>query len=125
MNGRQEVISLALRIFGLVLAIGFWTGCVTEGHAFSSDTSWIQPGKTTRADVQLLLKEPYRVGSSSGSPTWTYGYYDYHLIGRSKQKELEFYWNPDGTVASYSFNSSYPADVAIQSESAKASQLGH
>jgi hypothetical protein len=86
-------------------------GCVTEGRDFRSDTTWIKPNKTNMQDVQLLLRDPYSVGNSSGRPTWTYGFYKYQLIGTSHQKELKFYWNPDGTVANFSFNSNFPDDT--------------
>jgi hypothetical protein len=87
------------------------TGCVTNGTDFQSRTDWIQKQKTKQSDVRSLLGEPYSVGSSAGQPTWTYGYYRYKLIGKSLQKELKFYWNPDGTVNTFSFNSSFPEDT--------------
>ncbi len=91
--------------------LGCLSGCVTEGRDFRSDISWIQPNKTSMQDVKLLLRDPYSVGNSSGKPTWTYGYYKYRLVGASHQKELKFYWNPDGTVGNYSFTSSFPDDT--------------
>jgi len=93
-------------------ALGVMAGCVTEGRDFRSDTSWIKEKKTTQGDVQMVLREPYAVGNSSGQPTWTYGYYRYRLVGASHQKELKFYWNPDGTVNSYSFSSNFEGDTA-------------
>ena len=51
------------------------------------------------------------VGNSGGTPTWTYGYYRYKLVGVSSTKELKLYWNPDQTVRNFSFNSSFPEDV--------------
>ncbi len=87
------------------------TGCVTDGRDFQSDVSWIREGKTTKQDVQLMLREPYSVGNSSGRPTWTYGYYRYKLIGKSELKELKLYWTPSGTVESFSFSSSFPNDI--------------
>ena len=95
-------------------------GCVTEGHDFRSDTSWIKENKTTKQDVQMVLKEPYSVGNSLGRPTWTYGYYRYKLIGPSHQKELKFYWNPDGTVNNFSFTTNFPDDTGGQGGKAPA-----
>jgi len=92
-------------------SVGMLAGCVTEGRDFRSDTAWIKEKKTTQNDVQMVLKEPYAVGNSGGQPTWTYGYYRYRLIGASHQKELKFYWNPDGTVNSYSFTSNFEGDT--------------
>lgn len=98
----------ALAPTSLLLAL---SGCVTEGHDFRSDTTWIKEGRTSQADVRTLMHEPYSVGNASGKPTWTYGYYRYKLVGKSLQKELKFYWNPDGTVNSFSFTSSFPDDT--------------
>jgi hypothetical protein len=92
----------------LVLA----SSCVTVGKDFKSDTSWIKEGSTKQNDVTLILGEPRSVGNASGSPTWTYGYYKYKLIGDSCTKELKFYWKKDGTVDQYSFNSSFPEDIS-------------
>ena len=83
-------------------------GCVTQGKDFESNTEWIKPNQTRQADVKLMLKEPYSVGSSTGTQTWTYGYYKYRLFGKSRTKELKFYWKADQTVDHYSFNSSFP-----------------
>jgi hypothetical protein len=86
-------------------------GCVTEGRDFRSDMTWIKDKQTKQSDVKLMLGEPYSIGNSAGRPTWTYGYYHYKLIGKSLQKELKFYWNPDGSVDTYSFTSSFPEDT--------------
>jgi outer membrane protein assembly factor BamE (lipoprotein component of BamABCDE complex) len=99
-----------------ILALSL-AGCVTNGNDFPSDVKWIQDGKTKQPDVKRLLGEPYSVGNSGGKPTWTYGFYRYKLIGKSLQKELKFYWNPDGTVNSFSFNSSFPEDTGAPSGS--------
>lgn len=95
-------------------------GCVTNGDDFPSELNWIKEGVTKKSDVKTLLGEPYSVGSYSGKPSWTYGYYYYKLVGKSNQKELKFYWNPDDTVASYSFTSSFPDDIAKQPGALKA-----
>ena len=86
-------------------------GCVTEGKDFKSEVTWIKDNQTKRDDVKMVLGEPFAVGNSGGKPTWTYGYYHYKLIGKSLQKELKFYWNPDGSVSSFSFTSSFPEDT--------------
>jgi outer membrane protein assembly factor BamE (lipoprotein component of BamABCDE complex) len=99
----------------VTLVVALWTmasGCVTSGKYFSSDTGWIKANKTRQEDVRGLLGEPFMVGNSGGSPTWTYGYYRYKLIGDSFTKELKLYWNNDRTVQSFSFNSSFPDDVS-------------
>ena len=102
---RKPVMAAALATLWLT------QGCVTEGRDFRSDISWIKSNKTTKDDVQLLLRDPYSVGNSGGRPTWTYGYYKYQLIGPSHQKELKLYWNPDGTINTFSFTSNFPDDT--------------
>lgn len=89
------------------------TACVTNGRDFRSDTAWIKEGQTKQSDVSMVLGEPYAVGNSGGRPTWTYGFYRYKLLGKSVQKELRFFWKPDGTVDTYSFQSSFPEDLTV------------
>lgn len=102
------------RIF-FVMLVTFWmSACATEGRDFSSDLSWIKKGVTKQEDVRTVFGEPYRVGDTDGSPTWSYGYYRYKLIGASLTKELKIFWGPDKTVQSYSFNSSFPEDKAVK-----------
>lgn len=107
MNIRLK-IAILLSILGL-------SGCVTRGAPFTSDTAWIRIGSTTQESVSKLLGNPHAVGSASGIPTWTYGYYKYGIIGTNAQKELKLYWNPNKTVKDYSFSSSFPADSAVSS----------
>ena len=107
LRSRTAYVALALAALGAVLG-----GCVTNGRDFKSDTQWIKESKTKKADVQMVLGEPYSVGNSAGRPTWTYGYYHYQLVGKSQQKELKLYWNDDGTVNTFSFNSSFPEDTS-------------
>ncbi len=107
----QRLIRSAL-VIGLSTAA--LTGCVTNGSDFRSDVTWIKESQTQKKDVQMLLGEPYSTGNASGKSTWTYGYYRYKLIGKSLQKELKLYWNEDGTVNSFSFNSSFPEDTGLK-----------
>ena len=100
-----------LKKIGAVVVVLALTACVTNGGQFSSNVDWIKENVTDKERVRNLLGAPYSVGNSSGKATWTYGYYRYKLIGKSYQKELKFYWNPDGSVNSYSFNSSFPDDT--------------
>jgi len=92
-----------------LLLLPVW-GCVTAGKDFNSETNWLKEGHTKQEDVRMVLGEPRFVGNSLGKPTWTYGYYHYQLIGESCTKELKLYWNPNGTLSHYSFNSSFPED---------------
>lgn len=101
---RQALLSLTLAGTFLVSA------CVTRGKDFSSDLSWIRKNQTTQAEVQRLLGAPTAVGNSGGTPTWTYGFYNYRLFGESATKELKLYWTPDYKVSDFSFNSSMAED---------------
>jgi len=96
----------------LVLVVGMLSvsGCVTNGEDFPSDLEWVNMGATKKEDVRSLLGEPYSVGSSSGRQTWKYGFYRSKLLGKSMAKELKFYWDTDGTVKNFTFESSFPND---------------
>ena len=103
---------MSIRCLALsLLASTALAGCVTEGHDFNSDTTWIKDKHTTQADIRSILHDPYEVGSSNGETTWTYSFGRYKLIGKSLVKELKIYWSPNGTVDHYSFNSSFPEDT--------------
>ncbi len=105
---------LTTAVMTILVAITF-SACVTNGDYFKSETSWIRENETKQSDVKMILGAPYSVGNSQGKPTWTYGFYRYKLFSKSYQKELRFFWNPDGTVSSYSFNSSFPEDIGVSS----------
>jgi len=101
---------ITFKLSALLCALSFWTGCVTRGSDFPSDMAWIKKNQTTVQDIKQVLGEPYMVGNSSGTVTWTYGYYKYRLIGESHTKELKFYFAPDKKVDSFAFQSSFPVD---------------
>ncbi|MCX6129633.1 MAG: outer membrane protein assembly factor BamE [Proteobacteria bacterium] len=97
-------------ILSVLSCAGLQTACVTRGRDFSSDLGWVKKSQTTQNDVTKFLGTPTAVGSTGGVPTWTYGYYDYRLFGESETKEIKFYWNNDGKLQDFSFNSSFPSD---------------
>lgn len=107
---RQLLKAWGLVVSGLV-GTAVFTSCVTQGKYFPSETEWIRANQTNQSEVRRLLGDPHFVGSSGGTPTWTYGYYNYKLVGHSATKELKFYWNQDSTVRNYSFTSSFPEDT--------------
>lgn len=88
------------------------SSCVTRGENFSSNTKWLDEAKPDQKQVTELLGTPYKVGTSNGVSTWTYGFYKHQLFGESQIKELKIYWTPDHKVKSYSFSSSFPDDAA-------------
>ena len=104
-------MNVILKLIAVLSLSMLTSACVTNGKYFGSDTAWIKANKTRQDDVRTLLGAPFMVGNSGGSPTWTYGFYRYKMVGESFTKELKFYWNLDKTVQSFSFNSSFPDDV--------------
>lgn len=92
----------------MVLGISV-SSCITMGENFSSDVSWIEKNKTTKAQVQRSFGEPAQTGNSTGKQTWTYTYYKLRLFGAKEIKELKLYWD-QGRVSSYSFTSSFKED---------------
>jgi outer membrane protein assembly factor BamE (lipoprotein component of BamABCDE complex) len=102
----------------VLFSVLFMAGCVTEGRDFQNNFAWIKKGTTKQEDVRMVMGAPHRVGNTSGTPTWTYGYYRYKLIGKSLTKEIKFYWNADNTVQSYAFNSSFPDDMRTTTQPA-------
>lgn len=91
--------------------IALCAGCATIGTNFdAAGLAWINPGETTKAQVIEKLGPPFRVGSDSGEPTWTYGYYEYRAIGDSNTKDLVLRFSPDGKVRSFTLNTSFPSE---------------
>ena len=104
----------AKRMIIAVLVLMVVCGCLSVGKRFDSDDlSWIMKNRTTKDDVYDELGEPFRVGSDSGKLTWTYGYYKYNLVGATRTKDLIIYFNKDGTVDSYVFNTSFPEEKKV------------
>lgn len=103
--------SFSYFMINCVLAVAL-TACVTSGREFNSKLDWIQKGRTNQQQVKVVLGDPQFVGSSDGTPAWTYGFYKYRLFSPSYTKEVKFYWNADQTVESWSFNSSFPGDIS-------------
>ena len=102
------------RLFCVGVIFGLVTSCVTRGRNFSSETAWLDENKPNKSQVKKIMGDPYKVGSSNGIPTWTYGYYEHQLFGESSIKELKIYWNKEGTVKTYSFSSSFKQDTAAR-----------
>jgi outer membrane protein assembly factor BamE (lipoprotein component of BamABCDE complex) len=99
------------KILGMGLVIMTCYGCLSVGRSFrSNDLSWIVEKKTTKKEVYTVLGDPFRTGVDSGRLTWSYGYYKYNLFGDTRTKDLVIYFNRDGTVHSYTFNTSFPEE---------------
>ena len=87
------------------------TGCITIGKDFnSSDLGWLRSNTTDKGEIYRSLGDPFRTGVDQGKITWTYGYYRYRVFGETCTKDLIIYYNPNGTVSSYTFNTSFPEE---------------
>ena len=105
--GKRKII--AVFCGGLMLAL---VGCATVGRDFPvGPVAQIEKGVTTKTDVRAMFGNPWRTGVEDGRETWTYGHYRYSLFGDAKTRDLVVRFDPDGKVASYSFNSTYPQDA--------------
>ena len=97
----------------LALALGL-AGCLTVGRDFPADkVGQIQIGRTTRDDVHRMFGEPWRTGIEDGRRTWTYGRYRYKLFGTTETLDLVVRFDPNGVVASYTFNSAPPLEGSL------------
>ena len=101
-------------LFRLATAFGLlaMTSCLTVGSEFPTNVTWIQVGKTTRDQIKTHIGDPFRMGYDSGQLTYTYGFYRYSLFRPTRTKDLTVRFGADGTVASYSFASSFDEDKA-------------
>jgi len=99
------------RVLGLALAAALLVaGCLTVGREFPTDPiGQIQIGKTTRDDVHRMFGEPWRSGIEDGRRTWTYGHYRYKLFGTTETRDLVVRFDPNGVVASYTYNEAPPS----------------
>ena len=92
---------------GLILAAVLFSisACATVGQDFpDTQLSSIQMGITKISDIRQRFGQPWRVGVENSLRTWTYGQYKYSLFSAAKTKDLVVRFNPNGTVASYAFN---------------------
>jgi outer membrane protein assembly factor BamE (lipoprotein component of BamABCDE complex) len=89
-------------------------GCVTIGKTFPVEQiSHIQAGVTTRADIEKMFGQPWRVGKDAGLRTWTYAHYKYALFGDSKTRDLVIRFDETGKVVNFTFNSTYREDEKL------------
>lgn len=85
------------------------SSCVNMGRDFPVDSvPKIQIGKTTQEDIVRMFGPPWRTGIEDGKTTWTYGRYNYSLIGSSDTYDLVIRFNTQNIVESYTFNTTSP-----------------
>jgi hypothetical protein len=104
---RRAVHPLLPFLCGLMLI-----GCVSAGKDFNVHmVPEIKLHQTTRSQIEQMFGPPWRTGIEDGRPTWSYGTYRYG-IRDTLTRDLVIRFDDNGTVASYTFNSSYPEDQA-------------
>ena len=102
------------RVAVLALTAVISGGCLTVGRDFPADrVGEIAIGKTTRDEIHRMFGEPWRTGLEDGRRTWTYGRYRYKLFGTTETRDLVVRFDPNGTVASYTFNSAPPMEGSL------------
>ncbi len=81
------------------------SGCITLGKDFpEAHVSTISIGVTTKNEVRMLFGSPWLSGVQDGKPAWTYGIYDYSLIGERKAKDLVVHFDDRGKVSSFTYS---------------------
>ena len=109
MTSRSWVRATTSALLALVLA-----ACLTVGREFPVDrVGEIAIGKTTRDEIHRMFGEPWRTGLEDGRRTWTYGHYRYKLIGTTETRDLVVRFDPNGVVASYTFNAAPPLEGSL------------
>jgi hypothetical protein len=97
------------RVTASVLIALALAACLTVGREFPVDkVSGIAIGTTTRDEIHRMFGEPWRTGLEDGRRTWTYGHYRYKLFGTTETLDLVVRFDPNGVVASYTFNAAPP-----------------
>jgi outer membrane protein assembly factor BamE (lipoprotein component of BamABCDE complex) len=95
----------------LLLALLSLSGCITVGKPFPvTHVPSIELNRTTQRDLLAVFGEPHRTGIDDGDVTWTYVHYRLRAFGDQETRDLYLRFNKDGTVKSYSFNSSLDED---------------
>lgn len=99
-----------VRTLLLFLSLLLLPGCITAGKEFNYHmVPQIQLNQTTRAQIEQMFGPPWRTGVEDGKQTWSYGSYKYG-VGETQSRDLVVRFDKNGTVVSYTFNSSYPED---------------
>lgn len=99
------------KIFFIIAAGLVLGGCMTIGKPFPvTQVPFIRVGLTTQKDMLETFGNPDRTGLDDGDVTWTYMHYKLRLLGAQDTRDLYVRFNREGTVKSYSFNSSLEED---------------
>ena len=106
---KRALLSLYRPVFLLICGTLLF-GCASAGKDFNVHmVPQIKLHQTTRAQIEQMFGAPWRTGLEDGKQTWSYGTYKYSLSD-TLSRDLVIRFDPNGTVASYTFNSNYPED---------------
>ncbi|MBB5021813.1 outer membrane protein assembly factor BamE domain-containing protein [Desulfurispira natronophila] len=95
---------LAVTTLALLLA-----GCATVGKPWPQErVQDIEIGQTTQGEVIEMFGTPWRTGIEDGYRTWTYGRYQYRMIGASATSDLVIRFGENNRVRSYTYNTTEP-----------------
>jgi hypothetical protein len=109
----MQVAAIA-RVTGCAVLVAVLSACLTVGRDFPVDqVGQIAIGKTTRDEIHQMFGVPWRTGLEDGRRTWTYGHYRYKLIGTTETRDLVVRFDPNGVVASYTFNAAPPLEGSL------------
>ena len=93
----------------LVLMAASTISCASTGRKFPVEpVARIVIGLTTQQDIQRMFGNPWSVGIENGMKTWTYGDYHWSAFSETSRTDLVVRFKDDGTVASYTFNTTDP-----------------
>lgn len=102
-----RALNLSLMLFAGSIGVAGLSGCATVGKDFAaSRVVELKIGETTQNQVREMFGQPWRMGMEDGRHTWTYGKYRYSLFGPAETEDLVIRFDNNGTVRSYTFNTS-------------------
>ena len=86
-----------------------FAGCVSVGRPFRQGPALptIEPGKTTKKEIQKIFGDPTRSGTEEGDETWTYIDYKIGVFAPAHLEDLFIRFSKDGTVRNYTYNTDF------------------
>jgi len=104
----KHAAALRRLAFAVALCLGC-AACVSLGKPFAfAGPGDVSVGKTTQKDLIAAYGRPFRVGFDNGAEKWAYAFYRYSLFGESTVQDLDIVFERNGTVSSYTYESTDP-----------------
>ena len=102
---KMHLLNLSKLLILLIGVLFYASACITLGQDFPvSNVPSIKVGQTTKSEVRKLFGSPWLSGNQDGELAWTYGNYDYSVIGDRKAKDLVIQFDENGLVTTYTFS---------------------